>query len=62
MEFPGAHRDLPVITTGGETAEAVVLPYGVVQRLADAAVSVSPGVLAGAWNCYSKAQACIRWR
>jgi len=45
-EFLGGQPDLPAITASGETAEAV-LPYGVVQQLADAAAATSPGVLAG---------------
>ena len=46
MEFLGGHPDLPAVAASGEAAEAV-LPYGVVQQLADVAAAVSPGVLAG---------------
>jgi DNA-binding CsgD family transcriptional regulator len=45
-EFLSSQLDLPTMAASGETAEAV-LPYGVVQQLADAADVASPGVLTG---------------
>jgi DNA-binding CsgD family transcriptional regulator len=44
-EFLGSQRDLKTIAASGEIAEEV-LPYGVVQQLADAAAAASPGALA----------------
>ena len=46
VEFLGSHGDMSAIAASGETAE-MMLPYGVVQQLADAAAAVSPGGLAG---------------
>jgi len=46
LKFLGGQSGLPAITASGETAEAV-LPYGLVQQLADAAAAVSPGALTG---------------
>jgi DNA-binding CsgD family transcriptional regulator len=46
LEFLRSQPDLKTIAASGEIAEAV-LPYGVVQQLADAAAAASPGALAG---------------
>jgi DNA-binding CsgD family transcriptional regulator len=45
-EFLSGQPDLTTVTASGEIAEAV-LPYGVVQQLADAAAAASPSALAG---------------
>lgn len=46
FEFFGRQQDAPVVVASGEAAETV-LAFGVVRQLAAAAVSTSPGALAG---------------